>query len=539
MVQKHFCTTTYIFNPEGSLTLLIKHKKLGFLLPPGGHIEENEDYFESAQREVAEELGIDGSLLTYPDVLNPLKGVCRQPWEIQKYTIVPEEHFHYDLVFVAIASESVDITPGEGESNEYAWYAVDKIESLHTTPECRSNIKRISEVLAKADFKEPTDLNPYLWPVYNQSVADDLTAFLSGRTFNDWNLGDIYTETPRKFAKKLGSAHGIFTASGTAGLHAILLGLGVRPGDEVIVPSMTFIRAVTPLVHLGATPVVADIDGQTGNITLESIQQNVTDKTKAVIVVHMWGVPADIAPIADFCKSIGILLIEDFSHAHYSKYKDGYVGSYGDAGFASLQRKKMISVGEGGLVVTNDSALFERLKDITSPGSFNSPDTNGEVDFSGYGLNMRMSPFSAVTARNLIDIVPRFINDRKRAVEVISGILSDYPEAFRLFEVPEYATEISWYSYKVELIHTSLEKLKGSKLWKFSSLGYPAIGDHVFWSKDADRFPFSQGVHPVIRHELPGHQAYLANRVTLNIPTVPASYWNDDTISKWRQELRF
>ncbi|HYH75092.1 MAG TPA: aminotransferase class I/II-fold pyridoxal phosphate-dependent enzyme, partial [Candidatus Saccharimonadales bacterium] len=397
MVQKHFCTTTYIFNEEGDKALLIRHKKLPFYLPPGGHIDENEDYLESSQREVYEELGLPKETLSYPAYLQQKDGVCLQPWAIQKYTIIPDEHFHYDLVFGAIVSEQAEIKPGEGESQDVQWFAVDTIDDLETTEECKSNIKRMSQAIRADRERAAVQQDLYLWPRYDQSLKDDLATFVEGRDFGTWNLGDLYEGVPCSFAKKMGVDYGIFTSTGTAGLHAILMALGLKPGDEVIVPSMTFVRAVTPLNHLSLQPVIADIDPKTGNIDPAAIEATITPKTKAVIVVHMWGVPADAERISQICKERNILMIEDFSHAHFSKHNDRFVGSFGDASFASLQRKKNVSVGEGGIVVTKDEAVYKRLQQVTSPGSFMDQSDYAAIDFSGYGLNMRINPFGALT----------------------------------------------------------------------------------------------------------------------------------------------
>lgn len=539
MVLKHFCTTTYLFNEDGSKCLLIGHKKLPYYLPAGGHIDENEDYLESSQREVLEELGITAEQLDYPAYLQSKNGVCLQPWAIQKYTIVPSEHFHYDLVFGAIVDEQVEITPGEGESRDTVWFDTADIDEVKTTPECKDNIKKMSQQIREAKEAKDAQANLYTWPRYDESLKKDLSYFVEGRDFNTWNLGDLYEGVPMSFAKKMDVDYGIFTSTGTAGLHAILMALGLQPGDEVIVPSMTFVRAATPLNHLSLRPVIADIDGKTGNISPESIDANITDKTKAVIVVHMWGVPADCERTSKICKEHNILLIEDFSHAHFSKYKGQFVGSFGDAAFASLQRKKTISVGEGGIVVTKSEAIYKRLQQITSPGSFMDQTDYSSIDFSGYGLNMRINPFGALTVKNLMPKIDSILEDKRAAVSALTSILSKHQDKFELVELPDFtdAANISWYSYKLKLKDITLDELKAKKLWKFSDFGYPPITDHKYWDKDKNFFPFCLGIKPELRVELPGQETYLKDRVTLNIPTVSKEYWTQETIAEWEKAL--
>lgn len=539
MVERHFCTTTYLFNSEGTKTLLIKHKKLNFYLPPGGHIDPNEDYLESSQREVFEELGIDKRELTYPAYLQSKESEILQPWAIQKYTIVPKQHFHYDLVFSAIVREDVPIKPYEGESQDIHWFDVEKIDEINTTDECKNNVKRLSKRIQEAQEVARVQQDLYIWPRYDESLKNDLSYFIEGHDFNSWNLGDLYEGIPCSFAKKMGVDYGIFASTGTAGLHAILMALGLKPGDEVIVPSMTFVRAATPLNHLSLQPIIADIDPDTGNIDPASIEANITAKTKAVIVVHMWGIPADCERISKICKSKGIFMIEDFSHAHFSMYKDKYVGSFGDASFASLQRKKTISVGEGGIIVTKDKAIYKRLQQITSPGSFVDQSNYSEIDFSGYGLNMRISPFGALTVKNLLPKIDDIIHDKQVAIEKLTSILSNHPDKFELVTLPEYTSQdnISWYSYKLKIKGTTLETLKSKKLWKFSDFGYPLIADHQYWTKDANYFPFCLGIKPETRVKLSGQERYLKNRITLNIPTVPASYWTNIVTTEWEKAL--
>ncbi len=320
-------------------------------------------------------------------------------------------------------------------------------------------------------------------------------------------------------------------------MHASLLALGLQPGDEVVVPSMTFIRAVTPLVHLGLIPVLADVDQNTGNLDPQSLLKVLGPKTKAVIVVHMWGVPAMINELKNICTEKGLYLIEDFSHAHYSELKQGVVGSFGDISFGSLQRKKTISVGEGGLIVTSNSDFYKRLQEITSPGSFHNCKNYSDVDFSGFGLNFRMSPFSAVVAKSLYPKIDSILHDRERNVNAMIKILGQYAE----IEIPKLNSEIkkvSWYSLKIKATDELKSKLLNSKgkLWKFSELGYAPIATHVFWSKDYNCFPFTQNIRPLIRCSLKGTEEYLNGRLSVAIPSLDETYWKNSS-TEWGSEF--
>lgn len=379
----------------------------------------------------------------------------------------------------------------------------------------------------------------YRTPRYSPEVGDALKESATSTMWDDWDLAGLLVDVPHQFAQKMGAKHGIFCCTGTAGLHASLMALELLPGDEVVVPCMTFIRSVTPLAHLGLIPVLADIDPQTGNLDPESLESVIGPKTRAVIVVHMWGIPADLRSILSICKKNGLYLIEDFSHAHFSEHVDGVVGSFGTVSFASLQRKKTLSVGEGGLIVTNDTEIYGRLQSITSPGSFKG--TSNYNEFSGFGLNLRMSPFSAVVARSLFPGIDEIVKSRASHARTFNKILSGLPTYFSPPFVPEYATKISAYGYKPVLTDkVSLEKLalaNNRGLWRFSSFSYDHILQSPFWRKSRSHYPFTLQIHPKTPVKFPGYLEYTNGRVSVSVPTVGSDYWTHETTIKWQQSL--
>ncbi|MEW5757529.1 MAG: aminotransferase class V-fold PLP-dependent enzyme [Pseudomonadota bacterium] len=380
----------------------------------------------------------------------------------------------------------------------------------------------------------------YRSPRYSPLVATSLSEAAMSSMWDDWDLNGLLLDIPHKFAAKLGAKHGIFCSTGTAGLYASLMSLPLKPGDEVIVPAMTFIRAVTPLLHLGLIPVLADIDPNTGNLAPEALKNLIGPKTRAVVVVHMWGIPADMSGIIQECKKHNIYLIEDFSHAHFSKHEQGFVGSFGHVAFASLQRKKTLSVGEGGLIVTSDSTIYERLQQITSPGSFKgTPNYN---EFSGFGLNLRMSPFSAVVAKQLLIESDKIVQDRAAQSSAFDKILAGLPEHISAPAIPTYAKFVSPYGYKPvvtsRVTREHLVKANSFGLWRFGSFSYGHILQDVFWKKDSNYYPFSQMIQPKASEKYPGYEKYISGRVSLSVPTVEASYWSESMIDKWSQTLK-
>ena len=163
------------------------------------------------------------------------------------------------------------------------------------------------------------------------------------------------------FKRLCGTAHALAMNSGTAALHSAYFAVGVRPGDEVIVPSYTFYATATPLVQLGAAPVFCEIDRRTLTADPDDVERRITRRTRAVCVVHTWGNPAKLDALVDIARRHKIALIEDCSHAHGASFQGQPVGSFGSIGCFSLQGSKAVSGGEAGIAVTNDPVLFNRM----------------------------------------------------------------------------------------------------------------------------------------------------------------------------------
>jgi DegT/DnrJ/EryC1/StrS aminotransferase family len=388
----------------------------------------------------------------------------------------------------------------------------------------------------------PESEDLYRSPRYDETIARDLHASVGSDIWDDWDLDGLLYEVPHAFAKKIGRRHGIFCSTGTAGLHAALMSLPLVPGDEVIVPVMTFIRAVTPLVHLGLVPVLADIDPETGNLDPAGVVQAIGPKTKAVLVVHMWGVVADLRGLLELCADHSLYLLEDFSHAHLSRHVDGYAGSFGDVSFASMQRKKVLSVGEGGLILTDDDDVYSRLQQITSPGSFKG--TPYFREFSGFGLNLRMSPFSMVVAKALLGHADEIVAGRARHAEVFDQILKEFEELENLIYAPvkpSYVERVSAYGYKPYLgnllsLEYNLKRVNRLGRWQFTDFNYDNILKSVFWGKDGRFFPFSSLRRPRVMDTYPGYDRYMRGRISVGVPTVSAAYWTPERIDQWRNE---
>ncbi len=199
----------------------------------------------------------------------------------------------------------------------------------------------------------------------------------------------------KKFTK---SKYSISVSSCTAGLHLSCLASGFKKGDEIIVPAQTHTATAHAVEYTGAKAVFADVEKSTGNILLKSIIKNYTKKTKGVIIVHMAGYPCDLKEIVKFCKSKKLVLLEDCAHAVGTKYEKKHVGNYGLTGSFSFYPTKQITTGEGGMVITNDKKIFEKIKKLKAFGidkDIKDRKKQGDYDVKFLGYNYRMTDFQA------------------------------------------------------------------------------------------------------------------------------------------------
>ncbi|MGL6171704.1 MAG: DegT/DnrJ/EryC1/StrS family aminotransferase [Vibrio sp.] len=243
------------------------------------------------------------------------------------------------------------------------------------------------------------------WPCFSQEEADAVNRVLLSNKVNYWT-GNECREFEKEFAEWVGTEYAVALSNGTLALDVALKALGVGIGDDVIVTPRTFLASASTVVTAGANPVFADVDLNSQNITAETIEAALTPNTKAVIVVHLAGMPADMDPIMALAKQHGFAVIEDCAQAHGAKYKGKSVGSLGHIGAWSFcQDKIMTTGGEGGMVTTNDKALWQFMWSFKDHGkSFDSvyhkqhpPGFRWVHD--SFGTNWRMLEMQAVIGR--------------------------------------------------------------------------------------------------------------------------------------------
>ena len=253
---------------------------------------------------------------------------------------------------------------------------------------------------------------------------------------------DEYSLTQKfeeEFCKKFGVEYAVSINSATSGLHAALAAAGVEPGDEVIQPSVTVVMDSYATLYLGATPVFVDINPDTWNIDAEQIEKNITEKTKAIIVVSLYGLPVDIDPIMDLARKHNITVIDDSAETVLSKYKDGYSGTCADIGVFSFEKTKHITSGsEGGMVVTNSETLAEKIRKFGGIGYKNLTATAGRTSlassvfqnpnyerFDSIGYNYRMNLITAACGLANFEIIDEIIDKRKKIGSMFLEAVAD------------------------------------------------------------------------------------------------------------------
>jgi perosamine synthetase len=193
------------------------------------------------------------------------------------------------------------------------------------------------------------------------------------------------------FAEFCGVRHAVACCNGTAAVHLALLGLGVRAGDEVIVPTLTYVATANPVVHCNAQPVFVDSEPSTWNMDPERVAEAITSRTRGIVVVHLYGHPVDMDPILELAQREGLWVIEDAAEAHGATYRDRIVGSMGSLSTFSFYGNKIITSGEGGMVVGNDGRLLLLVRQLRGQGQ----DPQRRYWFPLIGFNYRMTNIEA------------------------------------------------------------------------------------------------------------------------------------------------
>jgi len=290
----------------------------------------------------------------------------------------------------------------------------------------------------------------------------------------------VVREFEQKWREMVGVKYALTTCNGTLALYSAYFGLGVGPGDEVICPTYTWICTISPVPFLGAKPVFCESDPETMQIDPDDVRRKITSKTKAIVVVHLWGWVADMDGIMAVSRQTGIPVIEDCSHAHGATYKGRPVGSIGHVSAWSLQGTKPVSAGEGGVLATNDPEIFDRACLAGQVNRMKGMDlqTSSYVKYQplGTGMKFRAHPLGIGIAMVQLAKLPALNERRRQYVEAIEDGLKDIP-GLRPVPTSPGSVRGGYYGFPV---HYCPEELGGLPKERFcealTAEGVPATG---------------------------------------------------------------
>ncbi|MDI4480148.1 DegT/DnrJ/EryC1/StrS aminotransferase family protein [Moraxella osloensis] len=281
------------------------------------------------------------------------------------------------------------------------------------------------------------------WPSFTQEEADAVSQVLLSNKVNYWT-GTECREFEKEFAAWAGTDYAVALANGTLALDVALQAMGIGEGDDVIVTPRSFIASVSTVVNAGAMPVFADVDSNTGNISATTIAPKITDKTKAIICVHLAGWPCDMDEIMALAKQHNLWVIEDCAQAHGAKYKGKPVGSIGHVGAWSFcQDKIMTTGGEGGMVTTNDKALWQKMWEYKDHGKnydsiYHKQHPPGfRWLHDSFGTNWRMMEMQAVIGRIQLKKMDEWTKIRTQNAKILRDALTQFAGEQQFLRIPD------------------------------------------------------------------------------------------------------
>ncbi len=243
--------------------------------------------------------------------------------------------------------------------------------------------------------------------------------------------GEVVEKFEKEFGKFNGVNHAIAVNSGTASLHVALQALKLLPGDEVITAPYTFSASATAALFLGGIPVFVDINTETFNIEPEKIEKAITRKTKGIIPVHLFGLPADMDPIKEVAEKHDLFILEDAAQAHKARYKSHMVGTFGDVAIYSFYATKNMTTGEGGMIVTDDDEIAEKCRIIRDQGQ------KGKYNHVLLGYNYRMTNIMAAIGLKQLEKLQNFTEKRQEFSRKLSKELEKIGELIKPPKEPE------------------------------------------------------------------------------------------------------
>jgi dTDP-4-amino-4,6-dideoxygalactose transaminase len=314
--------------------------------------------------------------------------------------------------------------------------------------------------------------------ISEEEVQAVVKVLRSGMLTSGLGAGPQVMEFEKSFADFACAKHAVAVNTGTAALHSAVLAVGVKQGDEVILPSFTFVATAEAVVLAGAKPVFADIDPKTYNLSPSSMEKAVTKKTKAIMPVDLYGFSADMKPLIEIAAKHSLAIVEDAAQAHGTTYGGKPAGAFADAACWSLYASKNITTGEGGVVTTNNDQIAETLRMIRTHGE------KAKYSSLMLGTNYRMSEMQAAIGNVQLLKLPSFIAKRRQNALQLTKILAKNSKLVLPYESKDRLH--SWYLYTAKL----KDGTEDERNHLVEGLKKKGIGAEVYYINPVHQMPF-------------------------------------------------
>jgi perosamine synthetase len=365
------------------------------------------------------------------------------------------------------------------------------------------------------------------WPTITDEDVAAVTEVLRG---GDLSINPVTQALEEDYRTYFGVKHALACCNGTSGIFAALHGFGLKPGDEVIVPSATYWASAMPVLWCGAVPIFCEVEMERLGLDPDDVEAKITPRTRAMIIVHLWGMPSRTERLLDIARRHKLKVFEDASHAHGARYDGRLVGTLGDAAVFSLQTQKLAPAGEGGILLTNDDGLhehaiclghFERVLDLQTPAR--------RFAGTGFGQKHRMAPLSAALARSQFRHLTERNARRNANIEYLSHRLE--PLGIRTFLAPE-GVERVYFQWLVENQETETRMRTDQLVAALKAEGchvaaprYPLLHQQPVFTED--RFIDIARLQNIPRTQLPTYRpdalprTQAANQRMIQLPSFP------------------
>ncbi len=327
-----------------------------------------------------------------------------------------------------------------------------------------------------------------------------------GPVTNALGAGPKVLEFEKLFAQLAGVKHAVAVNTGTAALHSAVMACGVKRDDEVIVPSFTFVATAEAVALAGARPVFADINPKTYTLSPAAVEEAITEKTKAILPVDLYGFSADMKPMREIAEKHGLALVEDAAQAHGATYAGKPAGSFSDAACWSLYASKNMMTGEGGVVTTDSDEVDEKLRMIRTHGE------KAKYASEMLGSNYRLPELEAAIGIVQLKKLPTFVAKRRENAKQLTGILSKSKKLVLPYETE--SCQHSWYLYTARLIDAT--EAQRNKL--LDDLKAKGIGAEAYYVHPINTMPYYRDNYDA--HALP--ETEKAAKQVFSLPVHPA-----------------